>query len=108
MTRLLDTNLSDWCPVRPELTNGVSGFALLDGTTKMVLTEVVPEGSFRPHRDRYGHLFHVISGEGHFTVEGMEYPLSAGMALRVQAGELHGYKNIGTEKLLLLSVNIPE
>jgi quercetin dioxygenase-like cupin family protein len=107
MARLVDIAQPSWRPIRPELTVGVSGKLLLDGPTKIVLTKVEPGGVFRPHRDSYGHLFHVLSGRGMVWVDSLEYPVVAGMMLRVEAGDLHGYENRGEEDLLLISVNLP-
>ena len=101
-----DSNQQEWQPIRPELTSGVNGKLLQDGTTKMVLTKVDPGGIFRLHRDMYGHLIHILSGEGIFTVEGEEHKLTAGMTLQIQAGSEHGYKNSGQEDLLMVSVNL--
>lgn len=97
-----------WQTVRPGLTRGVSGKLLLDGSTRIVLTRVAPGGMFRAHRDRYGHVFHILSGRGVAQVEAGEYPLAAGMTLQIEAGELHSYENHGDEDLLLISVNLPE
>ena len=108
MAKLIDSNSGEWQPVRPELTSGITGKLLLDGTTKMVLTRVAPGGVFRPHRDSYGHLFHILSGQALAMVEAQEYRLAAGMSLQVDAGELHGYENCGEEELLLVSLNLPQ
>lgn len=102
-----DSKQQDWQPVRPELTSGICGKVLQDGPTKTVLTKVAPGGVFRPHQDKYGHLFHILSGEGIFEVQGEEHRLSAGMTLQIQAGSLHGYRNCGQEDLLLVSANLP-
>jgi len=107
MGRPIDTNAQEWLPVRPELTTGVSGKVLQDKPMKMVLTRVEAGGIFRPHRDKYNHLFHILSGKGVFEVQGEEYELGAGMTLQIQAGSQHGYRNCGSEELLLISVNNP-
>jgi quercetin dioxygenase-like cupin family protein len=108
MSKLIDPRAADWQPVRPELTAGITGKLLLDGATKVMLTRVAPGGVFRPHRDNYGHLFHILSGQALAKVEAQEYRLAAGMALQVDAGELHGYENCGEEELLLVSLNLPQ
>lgn len=101
-------NLADqpWRAIRPELTSGVSGKLLLDGAMKIVLTKVAPGGVFRPHRDSYGHLFHVLAGRGVATVEDRQYPLAEGIVVNVAAGELHGYENCTDKDLVLISVNL--
>lgn len=106
MAKMIDTNNQDWQPIRPELTTGIVGQLLLDGPTKVVLTRVAPGGAFHPHRDPYGHLFHILSGQTLVTVEAREFQLSAGMSLAVDAGETHGYKNSGRGQLLLISINL--
>ena len=107
MSKSKPTNQPDWQPVRPEISNGISGKLLVAAPMKTVLTKVEPGGVFQLHRDHYGHLFHILSGEGRFTVEGEDYHLTAGMSLQIQAGALHGYENCGEEELLLISVNRP-
>ena len=107
MAKLIKTAQQSWQAVRPELTTGVSGKVLLDLPVKMVLTKLEPGGVFRPHRDSYGHLFHILSGTGLARVDDHEYPLTAGVVLQVDAGELHGYENCGVGELLLISVNLP-
>ena len=107
MSKSKPTDHPDWQPVRPDLTSGVIGKLLHEDPMKTVLTRVDPGGFFRPHRDHYGHLFHILSGEGMFSVEGEDYHLTAGMSLQIQAGALHGYENCGKEELLLISVNRP-
>jgi quercetin dioxygenase-like cupin family protein len=106
MSDLIDTNLLNWQPVRPELTRGVSGKPLLDGPTKVVLTRVVPGGVFPPHRDKYDHLFHFLSGTGVVLLGGKRIEVVAGVCLQIEAGEVHGYENSGEEDLLLLSMNL--
>lgn len=107
MAKLIETTKQGWQPVRPELTAGVTGKLLLDGPTKIVLTKVEPGGAFRTHRDNHGHLFHILSGECLFQVEAQEYRLTPGLALQIEAGELHSYKNTGEERLHMTSVNLP-
>jgi quercetin dioxygenase-like cupin family protein len=106
MSRLIDTNAQDWLPVRPELTQGVSGKLLLDGTTRIVLTRVIPGGNFPLHRDDYGHLCHFLSGAGVVMVEEKRLVVGEGICLQIAAGELHGYENHGSEDLVLVSVNL--
>ncbi len=106
MAKLIDTNLQDWQPVRPALTEGVSGQLLRDGPTKIVLTRVMPGGVFLPHRDSYGHLFYFLSGAGMVLLGEERIEVGAGICLQIEAGELHGYENCGREDLLLISVNL--
>ncbi len=107
MAKLIDPAGMPWQPVRGELTSGVTGKLLLDGAIKIVLTRVAAKGIFRPHRDRYGHLFYILAGQARLQVEDQSYRLDVGMSLQVEAGELHGYQNCGDEDLLLLSTNLP-
>ncbi len=106
MSKLIDTSELDWQAVRPELTSGVSGKLLCDGATKIVLTRVVPGGFFPPHRDKYSHLFHFLSGAGVVLLGEQRIDVGPGICLQIDAGELHGYENNGKEDLLLISVNL--
>jgi len=103
-------NLSslEWNPVRPEITSGVSGKAMLDGPLKVVLTRVAPGGKFRTHVDAYGHLFYFLSGEGLVWVGGEQAEARPGVVTRIAAGVAHAYENTGTEDLVLVSLNIPQ
>jgi len=104
-TLLIDT--LPWQPVRPALTHGVEGKTLRDGPTKVVLTRVLPGGSFKRHRDPYAHLFVCLEGRGRVSVEGQDYDVTAGTVVEVAAGEEHAYSNTGGEPLLLISMNLP-
>jgi len=108
MARLVDPSALDWQPVRPELTAGVTGKALLEAATRVMLTRVAPGGVFRPHRDSYDHLFYILSGQALATVGVQEYHLDCGMSLQVDAGELHSYENRGEAELLLISINLQQ
>lgn len=108
MENFQDIDSLPWGPVRPELTQGVTGKTLLDGPTKVVLTRVEPGGRFSLHRDPYGHLFYILEGHGHIQVGDRESAVSAGFVVQVEPGELHGYVNLGPDELLLLSLNLPD
>lgn len=106
MGKRIDTNMLEWQPVRPELTRGVTGKLLRDGSTRIVLTRVEPGGSFPAHRDDYAHLFHFLSGTGVVHLEGQQLDVGSGECVQVDAGELHGYENPGKEDLILISMNL--
>lgn len=107
MSALFDDASLEWQPVRPDVAEGVFGKTLFDDKIKIVLTRVVPNGKFRPHRDKYSHVFYFLSGEGMVTVGEQQSIARAGVVARVDAGELHAYENISTDDLLLISSNIP-
>ena len=106
-SNILDITSLEWKPVRPEITEGVTGKALLDDKVKAVLTRVTPGGRFRPHADKYGHLFYFLSGEGVVMVGGKSHKAAAGITVQVPAGEQHSYENTGKTDMLLLSMNLP-
>ncbi len=106
MGKRIDTNKLDWQPVRPELTRGVTGKLLREGSTRVVLTRVEPGGSFPAHRDDYAHLFHFLSGTGVVQLEEQQLAVGPGVSVQIEAGELHGYENPGKEDLLLISMNL--
>ena len=107
MNQLFDLASLEWKPVRPEITSGVFGKAMLDGPLKAVLTRVEPGGTFRMHVDPYGHLFYFLSGEGLVWVDGDRSEARPGVVARIDAGAAHAYENTGTEDLVLVSLNIP-
>ena len=47
------------------------------------------EESFSLHAHRFCEIFYFISGEGYYTVEGRNYPLSPGSILLMRDGETH-------------------
>lgn len=108
MSSAFQLNDLPWKPVRPAITSGVYGKALLDASTKVVYTRVDPGGSFAPHVDGYGHLFYVLSGEGVAEAGGCSYRLEPGVVLQISAGEEHAYRNTGAGTLELLSLNLPD
>ena len=106
MGKRIDTNSLEWQPVRPELTSGVTGKLLRDGSTRIVLTRVEPGGSFPAHVDDYAHQFHFLSGSGVVQLEEQQLDVGPGVSVQVDAGELHGYENSGEDDLILISMNL--
>ncbi len=97
-----------WAAVRPELTSGVLGRTLFaDRQLRLVWVRVEPGGEFRGHRDPYPHLFVFLQGEGEFRLGEERHAIRPGRVVQVPAGTAHGYRNTGTEDLLLLSGNLP-
>ena len=72
------------------------------------LTLAKPGGEFPEHVDAYTHIFYILQGSGEASVEGRDIPLKKGTALTVAAGKKHGYRNTGSEDLLLITLNIFE
>ncbi len=108
MSQITDAASQEWQPVRPEVTHRVFGKTLLEDGVKVVLTRVAPGGEFRAHRDKYGHLFYFLSGEGSVRVNDAEFPTRPGSIVRVMPGESHAYANTGAEDLMLISLNLPD
>lgn len=52
-------------------------------------------------------VYLVIEGRGVFLLEGREVPMQAGALLVAPAGEPHGIRNPGPERLLVLAVLAP-
>jgi mannose-6-phosphate isomerase-like protein (cupin superfamily) len=107
MNALFNLASLDWKPVRPEITDGIQGKAMLDDGLKVVLTRVQPGGRFRPHVDAYGHLFYFLSGQGALWIAGARSEAGPGLVARIDAGVEHAYENTGKEDLVLVSLNLP-
>jgi quercetin dioxygenase-like cupin family protein len=107
ISNIFDIATMEWKPVRPEITEGVFGKALLDDKVKAVLTRVTPGGKFKPHADKYGHLFYFLSGDGVVQVGEQSHKAVAGVTVQVPAGVQHSYENTGKTDLLLVSMNLP-
>jgi len=99
-----------YMPTRKNLTRLITGLPLLpDGTTatKIMLTEVEPNGEFSSHVDEYHHVFYFIAGQGRGHVDNRYYDIVPNTIVEVPAGVLHGYQNTGSEPMQLISINIP-
>ena len=108
MNAVFDLATQGWKPVRPEVTAGITGKAMLDGPLKVVLTRVEPGGRFAPHMDAYAHLFYFLSGQGAVWTAGERSEARPGVVVQIDAGVEHAYENTGTEDLVLVSLNIPQ
>lgn len=101
-------------PFRPE------DFAVYDpermGKTTLFESERILVGlnSFEPGQEHRLHahsgmdkVYHVLAGRGVFLLEGREAAMEAGMMLIAPEGVLHGIRNTGAERLLVLAVLAP-
>ena len=52
-------------------------------------------------------VYHVLAGSGVFLLEGREAPMEAGMMLVAPEGVLHGIRNTGSERLLVMAILAP-
>lgn len=52
-------------------------------------------------------VYHVLAGSGVFLLAGREEPMEAGMMLIAPEGVMHGIRNTGTERLLVLAILAP-
>lgn len=52
-------------------------------------------------------LYYVLAGRGVFLLEGREEPMEAGLLLIAPEGVLHGIRNTGSERLLVLAILAP-
>ncbi len=52
-------------------------------------------------------MYHVLEGSGLFLLEGKELPMEAGNLLIAPSGVLHGIRNTGNMKLLVMVVLAP-
>lgn len=106
--RLYDLPEAAWPPLRPNQTRDVGACSLLPPgwlAERVAIARVAPGGEFRPHRDDYHHVFWILSGEGELVLEERTVAVRAGRVAEVPAGTEHGYRNPGSEDLLLLTIN---
>jgi mannose-6-phosphate isomerase-like protein (cupin superfamily) len=101
-------------PFRPE------DFAVYD-SERMGKTTLFESGrilvglnSFEPGQEHRLHahsgmdkVYHVLSGRGVFLLEGREAAMEAGMMLIAPEGVLHGIRNTGKERLLVMAILAP-
>ena len=101
----------DWKETRPEHTRNVFGKSIIPkdwSEVKMVYTKVTANGEFSTHVDSYHHVFFYQQGTGIGWIDEKEYDITPGLVVEVPAGKSHGYKNTGSEDLLLITLNIPK
>jgi mannose-6-phosphate isomerase-like protein (cupin superfamily) len=70
--------------------------------------------AFEPGQEHrlHGHagmdkVYYVLAGSGVFLLEGREEPMAAGMMLIAPEGVLHGIRNTGGERLLVMAILAP-
>jgi mannose-6-phosphate isomerase-like protein (cupin superfamily) len=70
--------------------------------------------AFEPGQEHrlHGHagmdkVYYVLAGRGVFLLEGREAPMAAGMMLIAPEGVLHGVRNTGSERLLVMAILAP-
>ena len=108
--RIYDLDEREWVPLRGDFSRGVSGKPLVPaGLTevKVLWTRVAAGGEFPSHRDAYHHVFCFLAGEGSGWLADENYEIRPGRVVQVPAGVEHGYRNTGTQDLVLLTLNIP-
>ena len=109
--RIYKLDEKEWKPTRENLTVNVFGISLIPAewtNHKFVLTKVNPGGEFSMHTDPYHHVFYFLKGQGIGWIGDETYEITPDLIVEVQSGESHGYKNIGAEDLVLLTINIPK
>jgi mannose-6-phosphate isomerase-like protein (cupin superfamily) len=52
-------------------------------------------------------VYHVLEGRGSFVLEGRELPMEAGVMLVAPEGVLHGIRNTGGERLVVVAILAP-
>jgi mannose-6-phosphate isomerase-like protein (cupin superfamily) len=52
-------------------------------------------------------VYHVLAGRGVFLLAGREEPMAAGTMLIAREGMMHGIRNTGKERLLVLAILAP-
>ncbi len=59
-----------------------------------------------PHRHPYDEVQFVREGRGVWTVDGQEFEAGAGDILVIKAGEVHGFRCVGTSPLVQVDVHL--
>ncbi|HEV3457377.1 MAG TPA: cupin domain-containing protein [Thermoanaerobaculia bacterium] len=101
-------------PIRPE-EHAVFDTERMGKTTLFQSARIlVGLNAFEPGQEHRLHahagldkVYHVLAGSGLFLLEGREEPMSAGTLLIAPAEVLHGIRNTGRERLLVLAILAP-
>ncbi|WP_153796926.1 cupin domain-containing protein [Foetidibacter luteolus] len=98
-------SISDIPPVATAHNQGKKFVFLANEDTATKITQFAV-GEFMPGEECEEHIhktmeecFYFLSGEGIYTIDGVNYPLKEGVFLRIPAGKPHNLVAIGTEKL---------
>jgi mannose-6-phosphate isomerase-like protein (cupin superfamily) len=101
-------------PFRPEDLAVYEGERMGKSTIFQSDRLLVGLNAFEPGQEHrlHGHagmdkVYYVLAGSGVFLLEGREEPLAAGMMLIAPEGVLHGIRNTGAERLLVLAILAP-
>lgn len=77
-----------------------------DVAVSVFLFDGKPGAGPGPHRHPYDEIQFIQSGRGTWTVNGETFEAGAGDILVIKAGEIHAFKNTGTEPLVQLDVHL--
>ncbi|HUT80301.1 MAG TPA: cupin domain-containing protein [Candidatus Bathyarchaeia archaeon] len=108
--KIYNLNNVEWNSIRPEFTIKITGKSILPkewSDIKLTITKVEPEGEFPIHKDAYHHIFYFITGNGRLFIEQKQFDIIPNLVVEIPAGLSHGYKNTGSEEMILLTGNIP-
>jgi quercetin dioxygenase-like cupin family protein len=101
-------------PVRPEETAAFDASRMGKSTLFRSPRILVGTNAFEPGQEHALHahegmdkVYHVLSGEGLFLLEGRELPMQAGELLVAPAGVPHGIRNSGSARLVVLAILAP-
>ncbi len=87
------------------MTNKIFRYSGQDLYIHHTCDDVPKESGFVLHAHRNYELYYFISGTGHYTVEGTEYPLTPGCLLVLRDGEVHTPHMYGKEPYERISLN---
>jgi mannose-6-phosphate isomerase-like protein (cupin superfamily) len=101
-------------PIRPE-DHAVYGSERMGKSTLFQSDRLlVGLNAFEPGQEHRLHahagmdkVYHVLSGSGTFLLEGRSVPMTAGTLLIAPAESLHGIRNTGSDRLLVLAILAP-
>jgi mannose-6-phosphate isomerase-like protein (cupin superfamily) len=101
-------------PIRPEETAVFDSLKMGKSTLFRSDRIMVGTNAFEPGQEHALHahegmdkVYHVLSGEGVFLLEGRELPMQSGILLVAPAGVPHGIRNTGSARLVVLAVLAP-
>ena len=63
------------------------------------VAEIEPGDQLKVHRHTPPELYYLLAGEGIVTIDGVEYPVTAGTAVFIPGNAVHGIRNTGATLL---------
>jgi mannose-6-phosphate isomerase-like protein (cupin superfamily) len=100
-------------PLYEKHSQGYSQATLIDHTVGSVHTgthicQLLPQGMLAPHFQAYEEGFYILQGEALLGIDGQAYHLKQGDLGAIKAGQVHAWRNVGSEPVRWFQMAAPQ